>query len=153
MFAKISIIGIWPILRPWACIYVCIYFVIIRPPPKEGRTATLCSRLILYLSFLSSAGLALLENFSSEQTETPSPRRCYAIGWAETRSHAHSCINMQWGRGMPLILSVLRARWSGRSSSGWTGMCVICVICNLVFAFERALLLFYCVFHRFNMFT
>lgn len=26
------------------------------PPQKEGRTATLCRRLTLYLSFLSSAG-------------------------------------------------------------------------------------------------
>lgn len=61
--------------------HICVYiFCYNQTPPKEGRTATLCSRLILYLSFLSSAGLALLENFSSEQTETPSPRRCPAIG-------------------------------------------------------------------------
>lgn len=48
--------------------HICVYiFCYNQTPPKEGRTATPCSRLILYLSFLSSAGLALLENFSSEQ--------------------------------------------------------------------------------------
>ncbi len=110
MFAKISTIGIWPILRPWACIYVCIYFVIIRPPPKEGRTATLCSRLILYLSFLSSAGLALLENFSSEQDRNAfaPPLQDHWLSLAAKPRPLGYII--QWGRGIPHILSVLRER-------------------------------------------